>query len=60
MRGQTVYLYKLQHNRATIFLNALEDLGKQLQKRGASTTDRIALGQAKWLKRNPTPFLFLS
>lgn len=59
MRGQTVYLYKLQHKQGDDFLNALEDLGKQLQKRGASYKLIDCLGQAKWIKESNS-ILFLS
>lgn len=59
MRGQTVYLYKLQHKQGDDFLNTLDDLGKQLQKRGASYKLIDCLGQAKWIKESNS-ILFLS
>ncbi|MBS0648645.1 MAG: hypothetical protein JSS10_05410 [Verrucomicrobia bacterium] len=59
MRGQTVYLYKLQHKQGDDFLNALEDLSKQLQKRGASYKLMDCLAQAKWIKESNS-ILFLS
>ena len=33
MKGQTIYLYKLQHKTGNDFISALEDLAKQLKKR---------------------------
>ncbi len=52
MRGQTVYLYKLQHKRGDEFISALENLGKQLQKKGASDKLVECLDEAKWIKES--------
>ncbi len=52
MQSQTVYLYKLQHKRGDDFIKSLNDLSKQLQKRGASDKLVDALNQAKWIKES--------
>jgi type II secretory pathway component GspD/PulD (secretin) len=52
MRGQIVYLYKLQHKRGDDFINALNNLSKQLNKRGASEKLVDTLTQAKWIKES--------
>jgi type II secretory pathway component GspD/PulD (secretin) len=50
--GQTVYLYKLEQKRGDEFLKALDNLSKQLKKRGASDKLVEALNQAKWIKES--------
>lgn len=52
MKGQTVYLYKLQHKLGDEFINSLQTLSKQLDKKGASKNLTDALNQAKWIKES--------
>jgi type III secretion protein C len=52
MKGQTVYLYKLQHKTGDDFISALENLAKQLQKRGASDKLVDSLDEARWIKES--------
>jgi type III secretion protein C len=52
MKGQTLYLYKLQHKRADEFLSALQALSKQIQKRDGSEKLTNALDQAKLIKES--------
>ncbi len=52
MKGQTVYLYKLQHKTGDDFISALEDLSKQLHKRGAADKLVDCLDEAKWIKES--------
>ncbi len=52
MKGQTVYLYKLQHKQGVDFIIALEDLSNQLQKRGVSDKLVDSLDNAKWIKES--------
>jgi type III secretion protein C len=52
MKGQTVYLYKLQHKTGDDFITALEDLSKQLHKRGAAEKLVDCLDEAKWIKES--------
>jgi type III secretion protein C len=52
MKGQTVYLYKLQYKRGDEFITELDDLSKQLNKRGASEKLVDCLEEAKWIKES--------